>query len=133
MQGLPGQAVNTIVRGPHGQLWVGTPDALLVVDPQTGSLIRTVGIMQRQNVVSLGFDSTRALWVGTQDALYKINPYYGASLGQVRGLPSGRVLALAPGVGNKVWLGTAEGLAWVSLTTGYATPHGDFANPDVWN
>ncbi|MCG8362137.1 MAG: transcriptional regulator, partial [Pseudanabaenales cyanobacterium] len=67
--------------------------------------------------------------VGTQVGLLKLNPYNGEIIGEVPNLPSGRILALSPNTGNKVWVGTSEGLAWVSMTTGRAAPHGAFVSP----
>jgi ligand-binding sensor domain-containing protein len=121
--------VQTATIGPQGQLWLGTPTGLLVVDSTTGRLLRSVTEMRDRSVTAIAFDSNQSLWVGTESGLFKLNPYNGAVLGQVPNLPSGHILSLSPETGNKIWVGTTEGLAWISLTTGLATPHGAFTSP----
>ncbi|MEL7226640.1 MAG: two-component regulator propeller domain-containing protein, partial [Cyanobacteria bacterium J06576_12] len=123
-----GRSAQAMAVGPQGDIWVGTPTGLLVVDSRTGQLLRSVTEMRGVNVTAIAFDSTQSLWVGTRSGLFKLNPYNGAIVGQVPSLPSEHILSISPDTGNKIWVGTTEGLGWVSRTTGRGTPHGSIVS-----
>jgi ligand-binding sensor domain-containing protein len=118
-----------MARSPEGEMWVGTPSGLLVIDPLSGQLLRSVTAFRDRNVTTVRFDENGNLWVGTQTGLFIVNRYNGAILREIPGLPSSRILELSPDTGNKVWVGTSEGLGWVSLTTGVARPLEAFGRP----
>ena len=115
--------VQDLTLGPDGNLWVGTPSGLLVVDPKTKTVLRSVTPFRGRNVTVVRFDAANHLWVGTDNGLYWVNYYNGAIETEITELPSSHIFSVSPDTGNKVWVGTREGLVWVSLRTGKATVH----------
>ncbi len=102
------------------------PNNLLVINPKTGAILRSVTPLRGRNVKSIKFAKDGSVWVGTSNGLLRLNPHTGAVLDKVPGLPSSRVLAIAPDVGNKLWVGTTEGLAWLMPNMKQARPHFGF-------
>lgn len=100
------------------------PNNLLVINPKTGAVLRSVTRLRGRDVTAVRFAKDGSVWVGTNNGLLRLNPNTGAVLdAEVAGLPSSRVLALAPDIGNKLWIGTSEGLAWLMPKTDSAKPH----------
>ena len=99
------------------------PNNLLVINPKTGAVLRSVTRLRGRNVTAVRFAKDGSVWVGTNNGLLRLNPHTGSVLDEVAGLPSSRVFALAPDIGNKLWIGTSEGLAWLMPKMPMAKTH----------
>lgn len=110
------------------QLWVGTPNALVEIDADTGQILQTVDRLSGRSITALRFDRTDRLWAGTSNGLFRVNPVNGAVDGEIIAkLPSSRVVSLSPDAGGKLWVGTSQGLAWVSMQTFRTEVHNTFS------
>lgn len=118
-QGAPtNQIENLLAR--DGQLWVGTPVGLYVLDTATLKIVRTLTRddgLGASNVTAMAFSPTGHLWVGTNGGLTEIDPAAGTVLRNVKrqdGLVGNEVWyygSVAVGEDETVYFGSAQGLS----------------------
>jgi ligand-binding sensor domain-containing protein/serine phosphatase RsbU (regulator of sigma subunit) len=121
--------IKSMVKGPKGNIWIGTFDAglvrLNVADASWKSFSETeiAGLSSAYvSVVQLDRDG-KHVWFGATDSLVKLNfetmqsTAYVHSPNDATTLPSGQVYALWQ-TEDTMWIGTAHGLAEMNLATG---------------
>lgn len=126
--GFSQNAVNAIVQGRDGYLWLGTFGGLVRFDGDKFTTLRATrdalqpqdpsqdGGLGSDRIVALREDSRARLWIGTEDG--GLNLYH---RGKFQQLPmcggSCGVRALSPQVGNTIWVVTTIGVFRVSTDT----------------
>ena len=110
-------------------LYVGTHgNGIVVVDPESETVVRTISEGINRWVNSLTFDSSGTLWVGTYDGHWCYNPETGqlfrADLSDT-GLMNARTYSIAESKDGSMWLGTGEGLIRLDRSTGEAKVYTD--------
>ena len=112
---LPKDYVNALVRGPSGDVYVGTEQGLYRADRLGRGVVR-VSVAQHDPgaaVWTLHLEQN-VLWVGGFDGLWSLdlgsdgNPT--AASGDVDGLTDQRVTVIERGPGGSLWVGTKNGL-----------------------
>ncbi|HTY27557.1 MAG TPA: two-component regulator propeller domain-containing protein, partial [Mycobacterium sp.] len=114
---LPKDYVNALVRGPSGEVYIGTERGLYRADRQARSLVRLEFPPQDPTgaVWSLHFVGT-VLWVGGFDGLWSVDlAARGGRPTAVEGLTDPRVTVIAPATASSLWVGTKHGLNRVDL------------------
>jgi diguanylate cyclase (GGDEF)-like protein len=113
--GLPRDYVNTLVRGPTGDVYIGTEQGLYRADRLAQHVVR-LSIPQHDPgaaVWTLHLEQN-VLWVGGFDGLWSLDlgPDGNATSasGDVEGLTDQRVTVIERGPGGSLWIGTKNGL-----------------------
>jgi ligand-binding sensor domain-containing protein len=126
--GFSQNAVNAIVQGRDGYLWLGTFGGLVRFDGDKFTTLRATrdalqpqdpsrdGALGSDRIVALREDSRARLWIGTEDG--GLNLYH---RGKFQQLPmcggTCGMRALSPQVGNTIWVATTVGVFRVSTDT----------------
>ena len=101
------------------KLWVGTSDGILLLDPQSGELLRELDTGIRL-IYSAGICQTvdGLVWVGHETGVTVFqNGQVIASISAPR-IPGGRINTVVPAPENGIWLGAPEGAARITLVGG---------------
>jgi diguanylate cyclase (GGDEF)-like protein len=112
---LPKDFVNALVRGPSGDVYIGTEQGLYRADPLAHGVVR---LSQPQHDPSSAvwalYLQQNVLWVGGFDGLWALTlgpdgKVIGADA-VVEGLTDQRITAIDAGPGGSLWIGTKNGL-----------------------
>lgn len=107
-----GITISALSKDAEGNIWVGAPDHLEIIDSQT----RTLTTLPQKGVRCLYCDRAGGMWVGTE---YGGVYYWNGRQSQFTGLGEDIVTALAPGAGGEIWIGTRyDGLARYNTADG---------------
>lgn len=113
--GLPRDYVNALIRGPSGDVYVGTEQGLYRADRLAQRVVR-LSVPQHDPGVAVWtlHLEQNVLWVGGFDGLWSLSlgpdgSATGAS-GDVEGLTDQRVTVIERGAGGSLWVGTKNGL-----------------------
>jgi signal transduction histidine kinase/ligand-binding sensor domain-containing protein len=107
--GLPHNAVQTIVQTGDGYLWLGTPGGLARFDGARFTLFNQ-GELKHNNVHALVEDLDGSLWVGTYGGgLYRYDGTRFEAFGPGDGLGSALIRALYRDRRGRLWVGTHGG------------------------
>ena len=120
--GLTDQRIMVMLRGPSGELWIGTRNGLNRVDPVSSAVVQYPAAPGSPQGLSAGFvtslmaDDTGRLWVGTFGGGIDVLPAPGQGgpvqrIGTAQGLPDASVNALLQDLQGHVWASTDDGLA----------------------
>lgn len=106
-------------------LYVGTHgNGVIVVDPASETVVRTITEGINHWVNSLTFDSSGTLWIATFDGHSCYNPETGQLFRadiEDTGLMNTRTYSIAESKDGTMWIGTGEGLIRLDRTTGEAS------------
>ena len=103
-------------------LYVGTHGSgVVIVDPSSGTVVRTISEGINHWVNSLTFDSSGTLWIGTFDGHWCYDPE-GGQLSRAdlkdEGLMGTRTYSIAESSDGTIWMGTGEGLIRLDRSNG---------------
>ena len=106
-------------------LYVGTHgNGIIIVDPATEKVVRTITEGINHWINSLTFDSAGTLWIATFDGHWCYNPETGQLFRadiEDTGLMSARTYSIAESKDGTMWIGTGEGLIRLDRNTGKTT------------
>jgi diguanylate cyclase (GGDEF)-like protein len=117
---LPKDYVNALVRGPSGDVFIGTEQGLYRADRQAHGVVRLSSSQHDANpaVWTLRFEQN-VLWVGGFDGLWTLD--LGASpavaSANIEGLTDQRVTVIDGGPPGSLWVGTKNGLNRIDVVT----------------
>jgi signal transduction histidine kinase/ligand-binding sensor domain-containing protein len=106
--GLPDNAVSSLLEGPGGSIWVGTNDG---VSRYSGGKFSSYGIrdgLSHSLVLSLAFDSEGSLWAGTKNGLDQLADSPVTPFTTNEGLSSNVTSAVAADRAGNLWVGTLD-------------------------
>jgi signal transduction histidine kinase/ligand-binding sensor domain-containing protein len=112
--GLLSDVILSLAAGPHGELWVGTPDGLNRIEGGKVEAFTSADGLPDDFIRSLLVDSDGSLWVGTRRGLAHWSGKPGAPMTTfttANGLGSDLVGALVRDRRGNLWVATLGGLA----------------------
>jgi diguanylate cyclase (GGDEF)-like protein len=110
---LPKDYVNALVRGPSGDVFIGTEQGLYRADKSGRGVVRLSSLQHDASaaVWTLHFEGN-VLWIGGFDGLWTLdtaaNPAVGSA--NIEGLTDQRVTVIERGPQGSLWIGTKNGL-----------------------
>jgi diguanylate cyclase (GGDEF)-like protein len=117
---LPKDYVNALVRGPSGDVFVGTEQGLYRADKLAHGVVRLSSPQHDPSaaVWTLHFEDN-VLWVGGFDGLWALDlsPKPTVSSASVEGLSDQRVTVIDRGPPGSLWIGTKNGLNRLDLAS----------------
>lgn len=117
---LPKDYVNALVRGPSGDVYVGTEQGLYRADKLAHGVVRLASPQHDPGaaVWTLHFEEN-VLWVGGFDGLWALdlNAKPTLSSASVEGLTDQRVTVIDRGPADSLWIGTKNGLNRLDLVS----------------
>jgi diguanylate cyclase (GGDEF)-like protein len=118
--GLPKDYVNALVRGPSGDVYVGTEQGLYRADKLAHGVVRLSAPLHDPSaaVWTLHFEDG-VLWVGGFDGLWAmdLSPNPTLSSANIEGLTDQRVTIIDKGPPGSLWVGTKNGLNRLDLAS----------------
>lgn len=111
-QGLPSEAVTSILQDRSGYLWIGTTNGLARFDGihfTTFNSINTPDLPDGQ-IESLYQDRSTALWIGTDQGLVRYEGGHFSAFSEKEGLSSERIHCSGEDAAGHFWAGTESGL-----------------------
>lgn len=110
-QGLPSNAIQCLVQGHDGVMWVCTESGLARADVSRGEpRFQPAPVLTMENVRTACEDASGSLWVGGDGPRVAIQSNGSFTSRPLKGIPaSGSVRALLC-TGDAVWVGTSDGL-----------------------
>ena len=115
--GLPHNAVYSLLEDASGQLWVGTRGGLSRWDGTTFTTYTTEDGLPHNAVPSLLEDASGQLWVGTRGGLGRWDGTTFTTYTTEDGLPHNYVYSLLEDASGQLWVGTMGGLSRWDGTT----------------
>jgi diguanylate cyclase (GGDEF)-like protein len=117
---LPKDFVNALVRGPSGDVYIGTEQGLYRADKLARGVVRLSSPQHDPSaaVWTLHFEEG-VLWVGGFDGLWAldVSPKPMVSSANVEGLTDQRVTVIDGGPAGSLWIGTKNGLNRLDLAS----------------
>lgn len=127
--GLVHNDIQTLLRDPAGDLWIGTRQGLSRFDGEGFSNYTTEDGLAHDLVNALHRDRRGVLWIGTEGGLSRLAPDGLTSYTTSDGLSHDRIFALEEDREGRLWVGTFDGLDYFedgrlagSLSEGLAFP-----------
>ena len=110
--GLPNNAVTSLLQTRDGYLWIGTSNGLARFDGVRFVTYRTLDTpeLRSNHILTLYEDRHRALWIGTDDGLIRFEHGQFSALTTRDGLSSEAVLCMNEDHEGRLWVGTQSGL-----------------------
>jgi ligand-binding sensor domain-containing protein/signal transduction histidine kinase len=111
-EGLPAEAVTSILQDQRGYLWIGTTNGLARFDGIRFSTFDSMNTpeMPDGEITSLYQDRNGALWIGTGRGLVRFERGRFSSFFERDGLSSERILSSSEDAAGHFWAGTDAGL-----------------------
>ena len=111
-QGLPAEAVTSILQDHSGYLWIGTTNGLARFDGIHFAAFDSINTPELPDgqILSLYQDRNGSLWIGTGRGLVRYRDGHFSSFFEKDGLSSGRILCAGGDVAGNIWAGTEAGL-----------------------
>ena len=107
--GLPSNAIRSLLIDRDANLWVGTTNGLARYAKDAFRPLLISGVEPMSHVLSLYEDRERNLWVGTDNGLFRVHDVKVANLTQRDGLPINSVLCVLQAKDGTRWVGTFGG------------------------
>jgi len=131
--GLLSDVIHSLAAGPHGEIWVGTPDGLNRIEGGKVEAFTSADGLPDDFIRSLLVDEDGSVWVGTRRGLAHWSGRPGAPMTTfttANGLGSDLVGALARDRRGNLWVATLGGLARLhgSSMINYTTKDGLSSN-----
>ena len=108
-EGLPSNAVRSMLLDRDGNVWVGTSNGLARAGNEHFQSLLLHGIEAMSHVLCLYEDRERNLWVGTDNGLHRVQDVKVANLTQRDGLPINATLCVLQAKDGTRWVGTFGG------------------------
>jgi diguanylate cyclase (GGDEF)-like protein len=106
--GLPDQAIRTLIQSRDGYLWLGTHGGLARFDGRRFVIFdHATSGLGHDHVSALAEDSRGRIWIGTEQGLFRLE--HGA-IKPIEALGTARILALASDPDGRMWVGGERGL-----------------------
>lgn len=106
--GLPDQAIRTLIQSRDGYLWLGTHAGLARFDGRRFVIFdHATSGLGHDHVSALAEDSRGRIWIGTEQGLFRLDQ---GTIDAVAALGTSRILALASDPDGRMWVGGERGL-----------------------
>jgi ligand-binding sensor domain-containing protein len=96
--------VNTVVEGPHGQLWFGARRGVVIRQPDGAWLLYKDDVFAARDVTDILFDSKGSTWFATHLGPVRVGP--GGNVEDLTDPGLGKPLSLAEDAPGNIWVGT---------------------------
>lgn len=106
--GLPDNAVSSLIEGPQGNIWVGTNDGISRYRAGKFSSYRIQDGLSHSLVLSIAFDREGSLWAGTKDGLDQFFDSAVTPFTTDEGLSSNETSAVLADNEGRLWVGTLD-------------------------
>ncbi len=104
--GLPDNAVTSLLEGPHGGMWIGTNDGISRYRGGQISVYSTRDGLSHSLVSSLYMDREGTLWAGTKDGLDQFTDGKVTPFTTNEGLTSNDIGPVFQDAAGRLWIGT---------------------------
>jgi signal transduction histidine kinase/ligand-binding sensor domain-containing protein len=105
-EGLPDNAVSSLLEGPGASIWIGTNDGISRYRAGKFSSYRIRDGLSHSVVLSLAFDREASLWAGTKDGLDEFSDSAVTPFTRDEGLSSNDTSAVLADRSGNLWVGT---------------------------
>ncbi|HTV39676.1 MAG TPA: two-component regulator propeller domain-containing protein [Candidatus Sulfotelmatobacter sp.] len=111
-EGLPAEAVTSILQDHNGYLWIGTTNGLARFDGIHFTTFDSINTPELQDgqILSLYQDRSGSLWIGTGQGLVRYSGGRFSPFVEKDGLSSDRIICAGEDTAGHIWAGTEAGL-----------------------
>jgi signal transduction histidine kinase/ligand-binding sensor domain-containing protein len=110
--GLPSDAITTVLKSGEGKLWVGSNCGLSLFDGHRFRMYGDKDGLTNTCVFALAADSNKDLWAGTYGGgLFRFHDGRFTQFSKPEGLPSDVVLSILAASDGSLWLATLDGIS----------------------